>query len=101
MFGLVFVILGMLATKEKLLKHAMHAAAALALLGFLATAALSFPKLPALLSGGEVERPNAVIAQAIMAALCAVFVGLCIKSFLDARRRRADRASSEQIQHLR
>ncbi len=39
--------------------------------------------------GGEVERPAAVIVQTVMAALCAIFVVLSIKSFVDVRRARA------------
>ena len=41
-----------------------------------------------LLLGGEVERPGAVVSQAIMAVLMTVFVVLCIKSFIAARRAR-------------
>ncbi len=87
-FGLVFLILGAAAFRPPLRKHVMHAAAALALIGFLATVR-AVGKMPALLSGGPVERPLAVVAQSIMALLCAVFVALCVKSLIDARRRRA------------
>ena len=45
--------------------------------------------LPALLSGSEVERPAAVVSQSIMAILMAVFVGLCVRSFIAARRARS------------
>ena len=45
-------------------------------------------KLPALLSGGEVARPTAVIAQSVMAILMLLFVGLCVRSFINARVRR-------------
>ena len=43
-------------------------------------------KLPALFAGAPVERPAAIIAQAVMAVLCVVFIALCVKSFIDARR---------------
>ena len=43
---------------------------------------------PALLGGQEVARPAAVISQSIMGALTAVFVALCVKSFIDARKAR-------------
>jgi hypothetical protein len=45
-------------------------------------------KLPSLLAGQEVARPAAVISQSIMGALTAVFVALCVKSFIDARKAR-------------
>ena len=86
-FGVILMILGHLAqSKENLRKHLMHGAVIVGLLGFLATIS-SFLKLPALLAG-TAERPAAVISQAIMALLCLVFVVLCVKSFIDARKNR-------------
>jgi hypothetical protein len=87
-FGLALAILGGLALKDSFRKHAMHAAAMIGLIGFLGAAFMSIPKLPALLAGEGLDRPKAVIAQLIMAATCLVFVGLCVKSFIDARRLR-------------
>jgi len=46
-------------------------------------------QLPTVLSGGEVARPAAVIAQSIMAVLMIIFVALAIRSFVEARRSRA------------
>lgn len=86
-FGVPLAILGALARDEKRLKTAMHIAAALGLVGFLGGAPGLF-KLPALLWGQEVARPAAVKTQAAMAAILGVFVALCVKSFIDARRRR-------------
>jgi len=86
-FGLALVICGALARKEHLLKHAMHGAAMVGLLGFLGTAS-SLLSLPALLTGGELERPMAVASRSVMAVLCAVFVALCVKSFIDVRKAR-------------
>jgi uncharacterized membrane protein len=87
-FGLPLVILGLLARKDSLRKHAMHAAAVVGLLGFLGAAGRL---IPALLSGKEISEAGPLV-QAIMALACAVFVGLCVKSFVDARRRRAQGA---------
>jgi len=84
-FGVAFAISGAVATRH--LQHGMHAAAAFGVLGLLGTAR-SLTKIPALLSGGELERPAAVGTQAIMAVLCIVFVVLCVKSFIDARKAR-------------
>jgi hypothetical protein len=88
LFGLPLAILGGIALKEHLRKHAMHAAVMVGLLGFLG-AAYSFSR--PLLSGGEVKRPIATVMQGIMTLTCAVFVGLCVKSFIDARRARAQK----------
>jgi uncharacterized membrane protein len=82
--GAVLVVLGVLALKESLLKHAMHAAAALGLLGFLAGAARFVQKWA---HDGKVEGP-AALSTGLMALICAAFVALCVNSFVAARRRR-------------
>ena len=84
-FGLPLALLGVAAVKERLRKHAMHAAAVIGLLG-LVGASRGFASLPALLSGGEVERPVAVYVQIAMTLVCLVFVVLCVGSFIKARR---------------
>jgi hypothetical protein len=94
-FGLLLAVLGMLARKDSLRKHAMHAAAMVGLIGCIGAGIMAVPKLVTMLSGGEVERRNAVIAQTVMAGLCLVFVLLCIKSFVDARRRRGSEQGGE------
>jgi len=86
-FGIALTVLGILARNEQLRKHAMHGAALLAVIGFAATVS-GFVKLFTLLGGGTVERPWAVVAQSIMAVLCAVFVVMCVSSFILARRTR-------------
>lgn len=84
--GTPILILGLLARKESLRKHMMHGAVAFALIGFLGTAS-GLLKGFTLLTGGVVERPNAVIAQALVAVLCLVYVLMGVKSFIDARRK--------------
>lgn len=88
--ALIPAILGVLlalagAFSLKSLKHGGHAAATVGLLGFLGSVPGLF-KLPALISGAPLERPAAVATQSIMAVLCLVFVALCVKSFIDARK---------------
>ena len=84
-FGVLLIVFGALArSRENLRRHLMHAAVVVGLLGFLATVS-SFFKIPALLDG-TAERPAAVITQALMAVICLVFVTLCVKSFIDARK---------------
>ena len=88
-FGLPLVILGVLALQEGLRKHAMHAAVVVGLIGFLGGA---FSFVRPLLSEGEMK-PMAATMQALMALICAVFVGLGVKSFINARRARKQNVS--------
>lgn len=84
-FGAPIILLGTAAMKPRWRKHAMHAAAAIALLGLLGSAR-GVPSAVRALSGAEIDRPGAAISQAIMAVLCLVFVIMAVKSFIDARR---------------
>ena len=88
-FGLPLVILGILALQEAMRKHTMHAAVVVGLVGFLGGA---FSFLRPLLSGSEMK-PMAATMQALMALTCAAFVGLGVKSFIDARRARKQNAT--------
>ncbi|MDM7924286.1 MAG: hypothetical protein QUS14_18530 [Pyrinomonadaceae bacterium] len=84
-FGVLLALLGFAASAmENLRKHLMHGAVLIGLLGFLGTVS-SVLKLPALFAG-TAERPAAVVVQFITAMLCVIFVALCVKSFIDARR---------------
>jgi uncharacterized membrane protein len=86
-FGLIIAALGVVARQEKSRRDAMHAAAGVGLIGLLATVS-GFVKLYRLLNGDEGLRPAAVISQSIMFVLCTIFVGLAVKSFIEARRKR-------------
>ncbi len=81
-FGLLLLALGLLARLEPMRKHAMHAAATVALLGC-GGALFSLMRTPA-----GPRSPMAVSSQTAMVILTAVFVGLCVKSFIDVRRAR-------------
>ena len=86
-FGVLLAVCGLVARKESLRKHAMHAAAAVALLGFVP----SVPGLlgiPALLAG-EAARPAAVVLRSAMALLCLGFLVVAVRSFVAARKARA------------
>lgn len=89
--GIVMLTLGLLGGKESLRKHTMHAAAALGLLGLIG-AARGLPAFFSLLGGAQVARPAAAVSQAIMVLLMLVYVGLGVKSFIDARRSRTNGA---------
>ena len=80
-FGAPILLCGILALDEKKRKHAMHAAAAVGLLGFLGSASMA-PK--ALAAGGASSLKFQV--QGGMAVICLVFVGLCVRSFITARK---------------
>jgi hypothetical protein len=86
-FGLLFLVFGLLARKDNLRKHVMHAAVLIALLAFLGTAR-SLPHLPELFNG-TAEKPAAIITQAINATLSLAFIFLAVRSFIRARRARS------------
>lgn len=80
--GVPLILLGAItAAKPDLRKHTMHAAAALGVLGFLASAGRFAMKPAAPTSIG----PASLL---IMAVLCGLFVVLCVRSFIAARKAR-------------
>jgi len=87
--GIPVLVLGFLALNEKYLKHAMHAAAVLMLLGFVGTVSGLF-KFSRMIGGEVFERPSAITIQAIMALLCLIFLIFAIKSFIDARKKKSE-----------
>ena len=82
--GVLLAILGALALQPQWRKHAMHGAVLIGLLGFLAAAGRAI----SVLAGGEIHNPKSFSMLVAMAVVCGVFVGLCVKSFIDARRSR-------------
>lgn len=84
-FGIPLLVLGWVGLNEKYLKHAMHGAAVLTLLGFAGTVG-GLIKFFKMLGGAEMERPAAVTVQAIMSILCLLFLVFAVKSFVDARK---------------
>jgi hypothetical protein len=83
LFGLLLIVLGFVARSDAVRKHAMHAAVIVGLVGFIG-ALFSLLRTPIALRSAA-----AVYSQVAMVLLTAVFVGLCVKSFIDARRARA------------
>jgi hypothetical protein len=90
-FGLLLAIFGALANTEDSKKRMlfMHIAVTVGLLGFLGT----LPGIIATLrraAGQIVASPahDAAIVQTVMGAICFVFVLLCVRSFIAARRSR-------------
>ncbi|HEX3436781.1 MAG TPA: hypothetical protein VHT24_08425 [Pseudacidobacterium sp.] len=88
--GIVLAILGFLAITEDAKKRMlyMHIAVTIGLLGFLGTAKSIYDYF-LLLQGHQFPHPAAVEAKAAMAGILLVFVLLCVRSFISARRARA------------
>jgi hypothetical protein len=87
--GLLFVLFGALANTENSKKRMlwMHIAVTIALLLFLGTIPADIDVIR--LSRGTVfPHPIAVLEKAGMSLLCLLFVGLCVRSFIEARRQR-------------
>ncbi|MFP4310903.1 MAG: hypothetical protein ACLFS9_02830 [Nitriliruptoraceae bacterium] len=89
--GLPILVLGLWAGNEDRRRTAIHAALVLALLGLLGTL-MNVVELPAVLSGGDVERPTAVVVSSLTALVCAIYLGIGIRSFVAARRSGTDAA---------
>jgi membrane-bound ClpP family serine protease len=86
-FGILFLVFGLLARKDSLRKHVMHAAVLIALLAFLGTAR-SLPHLPELFNG-TAEKPASIITQSLNAGLSLLYIILAVRSFIQARRARS------------
>lgn len=89
-FGLLLGIFGFLAItpdpKRRMLF--MHIAVTIGLIGFLGTAKALYDYVQ-LLQGKVFPYPSAVEAKAAMAVITLVYVILCVRSFIAARRARA------------
>jgi hypothetical protein len=83
--GALLVVLGFVARSDAARKHAMHVAVIVGLLGFLAAAG----RLVSTLAKGLTPAPLAAFSLIGMALLTGVFVVLCVRSFINARRQRA------------
>lgn len=80
-FGLLLLVLGFIArAKESLRKHIMHVAVLVGLIGFL------IPAIRLLMNYATISVNAAFLSQLAMSLICLIFVVLCVKSFIDARR---------------
>ncbi len=82
--GFILAICGVVGAQELRRKHAMHAAAGVALLGFLGCID-GVIKTVRLVFGTAVTRPEAQYEKALTALICAAFLFLCVQSFRAAR----------------
>ena len=79
--GFPILILGLVALKDSIRKHAMHAVAMLALLGLL----LPLGRLGMQLAKGAEVKPIVLTSLLLMAALCGFLLAACVRSFVRAR----------------
>jgi hypothetical protein len=88
--GLLLGILGFLAITDDAKKRMlfMHIAVTIGLLGFLGTAKSIYDYI-LLLQGMQFPHPLAVEEKAAMSVLLLIYVVLCVRSFVAARRARA------------
>ncbi len=86
-FGLALAACGALATTEDAKRRMlwMHVAVTVGLLGFLGSFSRAIDEYIQA-HGAPLAHPVAVEDQAAMAAICALYVGLCVRSFIAARR---------------
>lgn len=84
-FGGPILLLGALALKDSLRKHAMHLAVMIGLLGCLGAIA----NVVRVLMKGDEIKPVAFGMTIAMGVVCGIFVVLCVRSFIQARKARA------------
>ena len=86
-FGLAMAVAGVLANTEDAKRRMlwMHVAVTVGLLGLIGAGSRAVIEL-AKAHGAPLEHPVAVEAQVAMAMVCLVYVGLCVRSFIAARR---------------
>ncbi len=82
-FGALLVVCGALAKKPDLRKHAMHAAAMVGIIGIIGALTRVIPALAAGKSMGL-----AMGSQIAMAVILVIYVVLCVRSFIAARKAR-------------
>lgn len=85
-FGIAMVFCGVLSLDRRFRKHAMHVAAMIGLLGALG----GFMPIARQIANTGAFDPlkKSSIAGELMIVVCLVFVGMCVNSFIQARRLR-------------
>ena len=101
LFGLGMLICGTLALKTEWLKHAMHGAATVALIAAVLGLGRAAMKLSAWMSGEMTAAENRAFQMvALMSIVSLIFIGLCINSFIAARRAREAAEASAASQNV-
>jgi hypothetical protein len=86
-FGIILGICGYVAKAPERKKLFMHIAVTVGLLGFLGSVS-GLIKVVRMAAGEAIARPEAAEAQAVMAFISLIYVGMCVNSFIKARRSR-------------
>lgn len=88
-WGIALTVCGILANSpsDKRRMIVMHIAVTVGLLGFLGSGIMAIIETVKA-HGGPLAHPAAVESQAAMAVICLVYVALCVRSFITARRGR-------------
>ena len=84
--GIPLFVCGIIAAKEAMRMMAMHIAILIGLIGFIGAAATLFK---------EGQAMAAIVSKSITALLCAIFVGLCVRSFIQASKAREAAEAAE------
>ena len=93
--GAILVVCGALAFNEKLRKHVMHLAAMVGLFGVLGG---FMPLVRQILNNGDFNPLKlSAITGELTIVISAVFVGLCVNSFIQARKARQAREAAEAV----
>jgi len=88
-FGIPILLCGILSLSlPAMRKHLMHVAAIFGLLGTLGGLGMGIPKLGMLIAGTANRGGFAIYMQLAMGVISLVFLILCVKSFIAARRAR-------------
>lgn len=87
--GVPIIILGVLAFDEKKVKHTMHIASVLVLLGLIGSVYRFLEKL----INGNMDSSSIVLI--IMIVICIIFLMLAINSFIEARKAREKKQAAE------
>lgn len=88
-FGIALIALGFWA-RSGAVKLGMHLAVLVGLLGILGGLGMGLPGLLKVMNEEDGTRPVAVVSQLLLGAICLVYVVLCVKSFIAARKKPAE-----------
>jgi hypothetical protein len=86
--GLTLGILGAISFNEKVRKHVMHLAAMVGLLAAIGDAMQLIKTINNTTTPADIRQMK-IISMSITLVLCVVFLVLCIRSFINARKNRA------------
>ena len=95
-FGAALIVCGALAFKDSLRKHVMHLAAMIGLIGAVGG---FMPLVRQMSDPNKAFDPTkkSAVAGELMILVCVVFVGMCVNSFIQARKARQAAQANQQV----